>query len=96
MDQHLGQAGLSHLRDMAHAYTTLRMLPTSTVADTFLIRSHIAYHDGSAMAERAIITPSRGSSYRVRQQLIDRPGVIVKIANYFDHRDGVIGWRERA
>jgi len=52
-----------------------------------LIRSHIAYWGGTALAERAVIKPSRGHSYRVNGS------VVVKISDHYDHREGITGWR---
>lgn len=79
-DAHLGVGTMRAL------YARLSILPTSTVADTVLIRSWLAYHRGSKAAERATIAASRGHSYR-----IDTPGLreIVRISDYYDHRDGV-------
>ncbi len=73
-------------RGMRDLYDRLGLIPTSTNADTVLIRSHIAYWSGSKEAERATIKPSRGHSYRVNGS------VIVRIADHYDHRDGVTGW----
>ncbi len=75
---------------MKDLYRVLGLLATSTCADIVLIRSHIAYWSGNQVASDAVIKTSRGHSYSVT----DRYGrkVIVKIANYFDHRDGVTGW----
>ncbi len=79
-DKHLGVGGMRSL------YERLSMIPTSPNADAVLIRSHIAYHSGSVKAERATIAPSRGHSYRVNGD------TIVRIVNYYDHRNGVTGW----
>lgn len=68
---------------MREAYSLHSMIPTSTSADTYLIRSHIAYHCGSDAAERAIIKPSRGHSYKI-------DGVVVRIVDHYDHREGVV------
>src|SRR5947209_2405124 len=80
-------AGMNGMHDL---YNVLGMIPTSENADVVLIRSHIAYHSGSKAAERAVIKPSRGHSYRVSKASgID---CIVRIRNHYDHRDGVTGW----
>lgn len=77
-------------RGMKDLYSALHLLATSTSADIVLIRSHIAYWAGNTVAEKATIKPSRGHSYRITSNHGD---VIVKIADHFDHREGVIGWK---
>ena len=76
--------GLDGMRGM---YAVCKVCPTSEHGDIMLIRSHIAYWGGAALAERAVIKPSRGHSYRVNGS------VIVKISDHYDHREGVTGWR---
>ncbi len=71
---------------MRNFYDRVGLMPTSTNADVCLIRSHIAYHSGSAAAERATIAPSRGHSYRINGE------TVVRITDHYDHRDGVAGW----
>lgn len=73
------------------AYSKLRLLPTSTNADVFLIRSHIAYWAGSREAERMTISPSRGHSYKIQAGRGEK--MIVRIVDHFDHREGVVGWK---
>ncbi len=87
---HICQDAFLGVGDMRGAYTRLGTLPTSTNGDTFLIRSHIAYHCGLREAEAAVIKPSRGHSYRV----VDRYGTarIVRISDHYDHREGVQGF----
>lgn len=79
------------VHDMRAFYDAARMIPTSTNADIALIRSHIAYWAGQRAAEEADVVPSRGHSYR-----FDLHGVryVVRIADYFDHRQGVTGFVE--
>lgn len=86
MSEHICQAQYCGLGGMRNFYSALSLIPTSTNADTALIRSHIAYHSGSAAADRAVIKPSRGHSYRVNKD------VIVRITDHYDHRNGVTGW----
>ena len=79
--------GLASMREM---YEACKVYPTSTNGDIMLIRSHIAYWQGKERAERAVIKPSRGHSYTVRTSAL--PGaykVIVRISDYYDHRNGV-------
>ncbi len=77
---------------MEAAYSRHRLLATSTYADIYLIRTHIAYHLGFAEANRARITSSRGHSYRVRGLWLGNPkGEVVRISDHYDHRDGVVG-----
>jgi len=71
---------------MKELYAALGLLATSENADTVLIRSHIAYWSGDKAAEAAVIKPSRGHSYRING------AVLVRITDYFDHRDGIVGW----
>lgn len=91
---HICEPHFCHLDGMRKLYEACKVYPTSTHGDTMLIRSHIAYHSGNAAAERVVIKPSRGHSYNVLS--CSRPGaykVNVKITDYYDHRDGVHGWR---
>jgi hypothetical protein len=92
MDKHICQPPYRNLGSMKEFYSATNMLPTSEVADIALIRSHVAYHAGERYAEQAKITASRGHSYRVRLygDMRDK-GVIVRIVDHFDHRDGVRG-----
>lgn len=82
--EHAGLPG--GMRDL---YGLARVYPTSTLGDTMLIRSHIAYHSGSHNAERATIRPTRGHRYRVT---LYPYAVVVGITNPDDHRAGVVGW----
>jgi hypothetical protein len=93
-NKHICQDGFSALNGMREFYNVIGVLPTSENADITLIRSHIAYWGGSIKAEKASIKPSRGYSYRVAMYgKHDRDDIIVKIADYYDHRDGVVGYR---
>lgn len=75
--------------DMRTAYDRLRMIPTSTNADIYLIRSHIAYWAGRIEAERSEIRPSRGHSYKATMHgTTYRVGIV----NRYDHREGVVGF----
>lgn len=85
---HLGQH--PSLDGIDSLYRMAQLIPTSTAADTVLIRSHIAYWSGHNEASKATIRPSRGHSYRVAANGWDR---IVRITDYHDHRNGVTGWR---
>lgn len=80
--------------DMRQLFAKCDCIATSTTADTILIRSHIAYWLSAAVAEKAIISPSRGHSYRVsfwpHRKENDK---IVRIGDPYDHRDGVTGIR---
>ena len=92
---HICESHFCALNGMREFYGVLKVYPTSEHGDTMLIRSHIAYHSGNAVAERAMIRPSRGHSYRVNlyghpDKSTDR---IVRIIDYYDHRDGVTGYR---
>ena len=90
--KHICQPQYANLPGMKEFYSATNMLPTSTVADTALIRSHIAYHAGERFSSKAVIRPSRGHSYRVDIYGNSRDkGVIVKITDHYDHRDGVVG-----
>jgi hypothetical protein len=86
---HLCQPGFRSLSGMMALYERLALIPTSTVADTVLIRSHLAYWTGAKAAYQAKIKPSRGHSYRVTCQWRT---VIVRIVDHYDHREGVTGW----
>lgn len=77
------------IHDVRSLYSALRLIPSSTAADTVLIRSHVAYWSGRKVAEAAAIKPYRGHSYSVTIHGTKR---IVKIADYYDHRTGVTGW----
>lgn len=74
---------------MREFYDRENMIATSIVATTALIRSHIAYHAGRLAAERAEINPSRGHSYRID---LDGQRTIVRITDYYDHRNGIKGF----
>ena len=92
MHQHL--LNTSGLGDMRAFYSHAAMYPSSTNGDVALIRSHIAYWAGEERAQRAVIKPSRGHSYRVHSSAL--PGsysVVVRITDHYDHREGVHGWR---
>jgi hypothetical protein len=90
---HICMSEYSMLPSMKEFYSLLNMLPTSTAADTVLIRSHIAYWSGHAKADRASIKPSRGCSYRIALYgKHDKHDTIVKIRDYYDHREGVVGY----
>lgn len=77
--------------NMHEFYRAIAAIPTSDYANVALIRSHIAYHAGQKMAERALIKPSRGHSYRVSLHGRNDDWKIVKIIDHYDHRDGVTG-----
>jgi hypothetical protein len=89
MNTHICQHEHASLPDMRALYAKLSVLPTSMNADVILIRSHVAYWSGLNIAERATIKPSRGHSYRVKSNGVDR---IVRIKDYYDHRNGITGW----
>jgi hypothetical protein len=93
VNAHICQPAYRHLNGMREFYSVLQCYPTSTNGDIALIRSHIAYHSSSAAAERAVIKPSRGHTYRVHASA--RKGsysLIVRITDPYDHRAGVHGW----
>lgn len=77
---------------MRALYAKLGVYPSSDNGADILIRSHVAYWTGSDMAQRIEITPSRGYTYRVKREC-GEPGIIVKIVDDLDHRNGVTGWR---
>ena len=81
------------LPSMQAFYDAHRLIPTSTNADVALILSHIAYWSGHQEAARTQVRPSRGHSYRVKHRF--GADVIVRITDHYDHREGVVGWRER-
>lgn len=86
---HLGQQEHRGVGDMKELYNKLKVYPTSENGDKALIRSHIAYHTGVKAADEAEITPSRGSSYRIKHLGRNQ---VVKITDPYDHREGVSGW----
>lgn len=90
MIAHLLQSEFNGLAGMRELYSLLRCYPTSTRGDMVLIRSHIAYHSGQDMAQRAVISASRGHSYKVEGTYVGK--VTVRIVDYYDHRFGVVGW----
>lgn len=76
---------------MREYYNAAGLIPTSTNADIALIRSWIAYWQGESAADRASIRPSRGHSYRIALYgRHDAEDTIVRISDYYDHRNGVI------
>ena len=87
--QHICQANHAHLASMKELYAKLLILPTSEVADCVLIRSHVAYHAGQAVAARVKISPSRGHSYKIEEGWRK---IIVRITDPYDHRQGVAGY----
>lgn len=93
MEMHICQSEYSMLPSMREFYDKIGVLPTSTNADITLIRSHIAYWSGHTKAEKASIRPSRGCSYRIAMYgKHDKSDIIVKIRDYYDHRDGIVGY----
>lgn len=76
---------------MRELYDRMNLIPTSTAADTVLIRSHIAYHAGHHEAVRAVIKPSRGHSYRI-DGTYTAERIIVRVTDHYDHRNGVAGF----
>lgn len=77
---------------MREYYDTAGLLPTSEYADIALIRSWIAYWQGESKADRASIKASRGHSYRIAYYgRHDADDTFVRITDYYDHRDGVVG-----
>jgi hypothetical protein len=91
MNQHL--LNTEGVHDMRALYSRLGCYPTSPNGDIALIRSHIAYWSGQVMADKVSIKASRGSSYRVAKfGKHDKYDVIVRIADAYDHREGVTGW----
>ena len=82
-----------HLGTMREFYSAMSMYPTSDVGDVALVRSHIAYWAGEAMAQRCSIRRSRGHSLRVAPHGEHGKGdIIVRIVDHFDHRNGVVGF----
>lgn len=88
MNEHICQPAYRHLPGMREFYREVRTIATSENADVMLIRSHIAYWSGTGTAERSVINPSRGHSYRVNGD------TIVRIRDHYDHREGVTGWKD--
>lgn len=86
---HLLQDEFRDVKDMRGLYDKLGMIPTSENADIVLIRSHVAYVAGQTEAARCTIKPSRGHSYRIGSFGQD---YIVRIADHYDYRTGVIGY----
>ena len=74
--------------DIRTAYDRCNYMPTSERADIYLIRSHIAYWCGHLAADRAVIHASRGHSYRID---LNGTRYIVRIVDYYDHRQGIVG-----
>lgn len=74
--------------DMRQFYDAAGLIPTSHVADVALIRSHLAYHAGYS-AGKTEIHASRGHSYRFD---LDGERIVVRITDYYDHRNGVVGY----
>jgi len=87
-EPHICQGQYWNLPNMREFYRANNVIPTSENADVMLIRSHIAYWSGNDAANRAVIKPSRGHSYRVNKDCI------VRIRDYYDHRDGITGWTQ--
>ena len=92
--QHLCQPEFAGNKDgMRSLYLKLNTYPTSINGDLLLIRSHIAYHSGDAMAQRVVIKKSRGDSYRVLSSALKGAYQhIVTVTDPYDHRAGVHGW----
>lgn len=89
-ERHLLQPAFLGAGDARAGYDRAGLLATSEHADTFLIRSWLAYHGGAAAAERASIRRSRGLVYRVaRYGTHDRDDRQVRIRDHYDHRAGV-------
>lgn len=79
--------------DIRAAYLAQSCYPTSPNGDEMLIRWHIAYWSGFALADRVSIKPSRGNSYRVAKfGTHGKDDVIVRVVDTYDHREGVQGW----
>ena len=90
---HICEAQFRHLPSMREFYSMLGVYPTSINGDIALVRSHIAYHSGSAKAESVIIKKSRGDTYRVYRSPRDKTDfTTVRVINAYDHRAGVTGW----
>lgn len=85
-DVHICLPQFAMLNGMRAFYAANGMLATSENADVALIRSHIAYHAGNNVAERAVIKSSRGHSYRINHN------TIVRITDHYNHRTGVQGY----
>lgn len=83
----------SHLAGMREFYSACNTIATSTNARELLVRSHIAYHAGQQFAERAVMRPGRGHSFRVNiyGRFDKRSDAIVQFSDEFDHRVGVHG-----
>lgn len=92
MSAHICQKENSACNGMKEFYSKAHIIPTSTAGDTLLIRSHIAYWSGAKTAEAALIAPSRGNSYKVNGT-IHGDKIILKIVDYYDHREGIVGWK---
>ncbi len=90
---HICQDAFNGVGDMRGAYERCGALPTSENGDIFLIRSHVAYWSGNKLAEYATIKPSRGHSYRVTDLGHGFGTRVVRITDYYDHREGVQGWK---
>ncbi len=90
---YLAQPAFRGLGGMREMYDALGILATSERADIVLIRSHVAYHTSDAEAARVTIKPSRGHSYRITGGRADLCPCVVRIANPYDHREGVTGWK---
>jgi hypothetical protein len=90
---HICLPGYADVPDVRVFYDRAGLIPTSTNADIALIRSHIAYWFGTSEADRAVIAPSRGHSYRVRRVRGLIGDAIVRITDHYDHREGVTGLR---
>lgn len=91
---HICQDMFNGAGDMRAFYKILGVYPTSAVGDEILIRSHIAYHAGSVRAGQALVKVSRGHSYKVSlygHTTRKQDWQIVRIKDYYDHRNGVIG-----
>ena len=84
---------LTTLGTMKELYEQEKAYPSSDVGNELLIRSHIHYHAGQKFAERAVIKPSRGHSYKVGLYGENRSKDMktLKITDYYDHRNGVTG-----
>jgi hypothetical protein len=87
---HICQDSYRGLGGMKDFYGAIGAIATSIVADVALIRSYLAYHRGSKLAEGAAIKPSRGHSYRIALYgKHDKHDLVARITDHYDHREGV-------
>lgn len=89
---HICQPEFRDSANMGQFYERAKLVPHTEFADVALIRSHIAYWSTTFEAEGLTIKRERGRAYRVKDA-DGRVNRVLRIFDYYDHRNGVTGWR---